>query len=230
MQSTAAATMLRMTQTYKSLTRRFYRRGPEALARSLLGRYLVRRSGRECLVGRIVEVEAYLGEADRAAHCYGGRHTNRNHSMYLDGGHAYVYFTYGMHHCVNVVSDRVGVPTACLIRALEPVEGVDQMRANRAGKVTPDRLQLTDLCSGPAKLTQALRLDRTLDGYDLTAGDELSVCGTRSISPKKIVAVPRIGIDYAGEWVDRLLRFCVANSPHLSVRPPKTVASRRKSR
>ena len=111
------------------LTRRFFRRDPVTLARALLGQVLVRRlpDGQE-LAGRIVEVEAYLGAADRASHTYGGRRTKRNASMWLDGGHAYVYFVYGMHWCFNVVSDRDEVGTACLVRALEPVIGLAEMR------------------------------------------------------------------------------------------------------
>ncbi|MDX1565834.1 MAG: DNA-3-methyladenine glycosylase, partial [Phycisphaeraceae bacterium] len=107
-----------------SLSRRFYRRDAESLARALLGRHLVRRWRGGDLVGRIVEVEAYLGPEDRAAHSYAGRHTPRNHSMYLDAGHAYVYFIYGLHHCFNVVAGRAGAPAACLIRAVEPIEGI----------------------------------------------------------------------------------------------------------
>ena len=135
----------------KRLTRRFFRRDPVTLAKALLGQVLVRRlpNGQE-LAGRIVEVEAYLGVEDRASHSYGGRRTKRNASMWLDGGHAYVYFVYGMHWCFNVVSDREEVPTACLIRALEPLVGLDEMRRRR-GKERED-----ELCSGPAKLAQAL--------------------------------------------------------------------------
>ena len=116
-----------------TLGRRFFLRDPVTLAKVLLGRVLTRvLDDGAVLSGRVVEVEAYLGIPDRAAHTFGGRKTPRNRSMWLDGGHAYVYFTYGMHHCMNVVSDREGTPTACLIRALEPLEGLDRMRHHRA--------------------------------------------------------------------------------------------------
>jgi DNA-3-methyladenine glycosylase len=201
--------------TGERLSRRFYRRDPVTLAKALLGQVLVRRldDGRE-LSGRIVEVEAYLGIPDRAAHSYGGRRTKRNESMWLDGGHAYVYFTYGMHWCVNVVAEREGAPTACLIRALEPLEGVEEMRRRRAGKVPAGRLRDRDLCSGPAKLTQALGIDRDLDGVDLVASDTLRIVrGRRS---GVIARSPRVGVGYAKEWAARPLRFFLPGNPHVS--------------
>ena len=197
--------------TSDRLTRRFYRRDPVTLAKALLGQILVRRleDGQE-LTGRIVEVEAYLGVKDTAAHSYGGRRTKRNASMWLDGGHAYVYFVYGMHWCFNIVSDREEVPTAVLIRALEPLEGIEQMKRRR-GK---DRE--TELCSGPAKLAQALAIDRDLDGTDLADSDQLTVRRGRRVSVCAIDSGPRIGIDNAGEWATKKLRFVVSGSSHLS--------------
>ena len=198
------------------LTRRFFRRDPVTLSKALLGQILVRRldDGRE-LAGKIVEVEAYLGIEDRAAHSFGGRRTARNASMWGDGGHAYVYFTYGMHWCVNVVADREEVPTACLIRALEPLRGIEEMRRRRSGKVSPNRLRVTDLCSGPAKLTQALAIDRKLDGVDLVEGGELYIVrGSRS--RPGIGRSPRIGVAYAKEWAGKPLRFFLAGNPHVS--------------
>jgi DNA-3-methyladenine glycosylase len=192
------------------LTRRFYRRDPVTLAKALLGQILVRRleDGRE-LAGKIVEVEAYLGIEDRAAHSFGGRRTPRNASMWGDAGHAYVYFTYGMHWCLNVVSDREDVPTACLIRALEPLEGIEEMTKRRG------RGREKDLCSGPAKLTQALGIDRGLDGADLVESGELYIVrGTRSRGG--IGRSPRIGVAYAKEWARKPLRFYLRGNPHVS--------------
>ena len=208
-----------MGRTLKSPGRRFYRRNAESLARALLGRYLVRRWRGGELVGRIVEVEAYLGPEDRAAHSYAGRHTRRNHSMYLDAGHAYVYFIYGMHHCFNVVAGRAGDPAACLIRAVEPIEGIEAMRRHRAGSRRPADLKTTDLCSGPAKLAEAFRIDRSFDGVDLTGDGPIRIAGSRSVTSGSVRAAPRIGVDYAGPWARRPLRFCLAGSKHLSVRP-----------
>ena len=184
------------------LTRRFYRRDPVTLAKALLGQVLVRRldDGQE-LTGRIVETEAYLGIVDRAAHSYGGRRTERNASMYLDGGHAYVYFVYGMHWCFNVVADREEVPTACLIRALEPLTGLDEMRCRRRKEKT------SELCSGPAKLTQALVIKRMHDGRDLTTSAELFIRRVRLTTSGQIASSSRVGIEYAGAWARRQLRF-----------------------
>lgn len=191
----------------------FYQRDPVTLSRALLGKILVRRlpDGTR-LAGRIVEVEAYLGIGDRAAHTFGGRRTPRNESMWKEGGHAYVYFTYGMHYCMNVVAERAEIPTACLIRALEPVEGVEAMRRQRRMK------REIDLCSGPAKLTQAMKIDRTLDGADLTGDDRLWIEKGPRVAPARIAVAPRIGVDYAGDWARRLLRFFVKNNPHVSRR------------
>lgn len=192
------------------LTRRFYRRDPVALARALLGQILVRRlpDGRE-LAGRVVEVEAYLGIEDRAAHSFGGRRTARNASMWGEAGRAYVYFTYGMHWCLNVVSDRAEVPTACLIRALEPLRGIEEMKRRRR------REAATDLCSGPAKLTEALGIDGKLDGLDLVTSRELYlVRGTPS--RQFIGSGARVGVAYAGDWAAKPLRFFLEGNPHVS--------------
>lgn len=206
--------------TAPRLTRRFYRRDPVTVARALIGQVLVRQlDDGSRLAGRIVEVEAYLGTRDRAAHAYDGHHTARNHSMYLDGGTAYVYFTYGMHFCCNIVTQAVDTPTACLIRALEPVEGIGVMRRHRSGKIPARRLRETDLCSGPAKLCQALAIDRALDAEDLTHSERLFVARRASARARDIVTAPRVGVAYAGAWADKPLRFCLRASPHLSVRP-----------
>ena len=185
----------------KRLIRRFYRRDPVTLARALLGQVLVRRfdDGHE-LAGRIVDVEAYLGIEDRASHSYGGRRTKRNGSMWLDGGHAYVYFVYGMHWCFNVVSDREEVPTACLIRALEPLKGLEEMRRRRGKE------RAMDLCSGPAKLAQVLGIDRSLDGVDLAGDNRIFVERGRS-RRSPVLARARVGVTYAESWAAKPLRF-----------------------
>ena len=198
------------------LGRRFFRRDPVTLAKALLGQSLVRIVDGHRLVGRIVEVEAYLGIEDRAAHTFGGRRTARNETMWGDGGHLYVYFTYGMHHCANVVAEREGQPTAVLLRALEPIEGQPIMRQNRATRMAADRLRDTDFCSGPAKLCQALAIDRQLDGTDLVTSEALFIERGRAVRPADIVESPRIGIGYAGEWVDRPLRFHIRGHSHVS--------------
>ena len=194
-----------------ALTRRFFKRDVVAVARALLGQRLVRElDDGTRLAGVIVETEAYLGTADQAAHTANGRRTARNASMWGPAGHAYVYFTYGMHHCMNVVAGDAEQPVAALIRAIEPTEGVEVMwRARPAAK------RARDLCSGPAKLCQALGVDRALDGWDLTAGERLWL--ERGPGPGgEIVATPRVGVDYAGPWAARELRYLVAGSDYVS--------------
>ncbi len=198
------------------LTRSFFRREPVTLARALLGQRLVRTLDRPDgprLAGLIVEVEAYLGEQDRAAHTFGGRRTARNESMWQDGGRAYVYFTYGMHHCMNVVASVAGRPVAVLIRALEPTEGMDLMYQRRKAARRD-----TDLCSGPAKLCQALDIDRRLDGHDLVSGSSLCIERIRktALPASKITVGPRVGVSYAKEWADRPLRYYITDNPHVS--------------
>lgn len=195
------------------LTRSFYRRDPVPLARALLGQRLVRVLNNKRLAGTIVEVEAYLGVKDKAAHTCNGRRTPRNESMWGDGGHAYVYFTYGMHHCMNIVASTTVDPVAVLIRALEPTEGIEPMYRHREAA-----RRNTDLCSGPAKLCQALIIDRKLDGVDLVTGGSLFVEQIRkSPLPASRVAVsPRIGVSYAGDWAGKPLRFYIQDNPHVS--------------
>jgi len=191
-------------------SRKYYQHDAQTLARALLGQVLVRvLADGTRLAGRIIETEAYLGVEDKAAHSFGGRHTPRNAAMWGPAGHAYVYFIYGMHYCVNVVSATPGDPAAVLLRALEPLEGLDTMRRHRAGRIAASRLRDRDLCSGPAKLAQALAIDRALDHADLVMGRELFIERGVQVPPQDIVATPRIGIGYAQEWAQKPLRFVV---------------------
>lgn len=195
------------------LSRADYTMRPTDLARALIGQRLVRVLDHGVrLAGTIVETEAYLGEPDRCAHSFGGRRTPRNEAMYAWAGTAYVYFTYGMHHCVNVVCGQPDEPVAVLIRALKPTEGLEQMYANRA-KARRDR----DLCSGPGKLCQALAIDRDLNGLDLTRDGRLCVEILRDgpIECSSLVNTPRIGVG-AGDWADRPLRWALAGCEHVS--------------
>ena len=198
------------------LARAFYTRADVvAVARRLLGTLLVSRTrdGRR-VSGIIVETEAYRGPEDRASHAYGGRRTRRTETMYAPGGTAYVYFVYGMYHQFNVVTNVVDVPHAVLVRALEPLEGLDLMRRRRGG-VAPG-----DLTSGPGKLCIALGIDRGLDGADLL-GDRIWLEPGRRVSPAAIAAGPRVGIDYAEDWVARPWRFWLRGNPFVSrARPP----------
>lgn len=191
----------------------FYRRDPVTVARALLGQRLVRVEDGERLAGLIVETEAYLGRIDKAAHSYRGR-TARNASMWRSGGHAYVYFIYGMHWCMNVVAGREDEPVAVLLRALEPTEGLEIMRSRR-----PAARSDHGLCSGPGKLCQALAIDRELDGEDLVTSQRLFVerLRKRAHPSRAIEVTPRVGVGYADDWASAPLRFHLV-SPHVSRR------------
>ena len=186
----------------KPLPRRFFTRRADAVARDLLGRVLVHDGPGGRAAGRIVETEAYLPRGAPASHAHGGP-TDRNASMFLRGGHAYVYLIYGMHLCFNVVSGPAGSGQAVLLRALEPVEGVELMEKRRKSAI---------LCNGPAKLAQAMALGMGLDGVDLLAGTP-AICVGRPASPGSIGRGPRIGISRAA---DLPLRFFVQDSAFLS--------------
>ncbi len=183
----------RVPELAPALPRAFYARDVRAVARDLLGLVLVSDLGDGRVSGRIVEVEAYGGERDPASHARPGR-TARNASMYGPPGHAYVYFTYGMHHCANVVVETEGRASAVLIRALEPRSGLLRM-ARRRGTSDPRRL-----VNGPGNLAEALGLDRTHDGADLTRGP-LWISSVRPVvAGERIATSRRIGIRHAVEW------------------------------
>ena len=199
-----------MASEAEPLAPAFYERPALAVAPDLLGKLLLRRDG-AVLAGRIVEVEAYSGSGDPAAHSRNGR-TARNASMFGPAGRLYVYLIYGMHWCANVVCAPAGCGDAVLLRAVEPVRGAPHMAARRGG---PDRrLRPTDLCSGPAKLTQAFGIDGNDDGCDLTCPDRFSI-GDDGWVPADIAHGPRIGISRGNElpW-----RFYDPASDHVSKR------------
>jgi DNA-3-methyladenine glycosylase len=173
--------------------------------------------------GRIVEVEAYRGPADRAAHSSGGRRSPRNEVMWGPPGHAYVYFVYGMHYCVNVVAQPAGIPEAVLLRALEPLDGEALMRRRRS---LPDAAAWR-LCRGPGALCQALGIGRTQNGADLVRG-ALRVLDAPLVPARDVARTPRIGIDYAGTWVGRPWRLLVRDSAAVSGR--RAVSPRTRSR
>jgi DNA-3-methyladenine glycosylase len=193
------------------LPREFYTR-PNVLtvARELLGKLLVVPAAKGRRVsGMIVEVEAYRGPEDRASHAYGGRRTRRTETMYGRGGVAYVYFVYGMYHQFNVVSGEPEIPHAILVRALQPVEGIELMRERR--QQHPDH----NLTNGPGKLCIALGIDRALDNADLL-GDRVWLEDYETVSPRRIAKGPRIGIDYAEEWIDKPWRFWIKDNSCVS--------------
>jgi len=173
------------------LKRDFYEHDTRLVARALLGKKLVRKSGRLTLAGMIAETEAYCGQEDSACHAHRGR-TARNAVMFGAPGHAYVYFTYGMHYMLNLVTEHEGNPCAVLIRAIEPLGGIGAMELRR-------KIKGAKLADGPAKLCQALDIDKSLNGWDVTKGAKLWVEDYKTISAKSILTAPRVGINYAKE-------------------------------
>ncbi|MBX3380977.1 MAG: DNA-3-methyladenine glycosylase [Phycisphaeraceae bacterium] len=193
------------------LKRSFFARESVDLAPALIGTRLVRRLDDGTLLsGIIVEVEAYIGVKDRASHAFGGRRTARNQAMYDEAGTAYVYFTYGMHYCMNIVCAERGVPQAVLLRALEPDPASHAIMRRYRG-VESERL----LCSGPGRLCQAMAIDRALNGIDLCTSEQAWVESVQSPA-REVVRSKRIGIDSAGVWAKRLLRWSEKASRHVS--------------
>jgi len=195
----------------RKLKKSFYRRELLDVAHSLLGKILVKASGDKILAGKIVEVEAYHGDSDEAAHSYGGI-TKRNEIMFEAGGYLYVYFTYGAHHCCNVVTGKKGQGTAVLIRAVEPVEGIDSMIRNRFGRKIKNDKEIFNLTSGPGKVCKAFSIDRTHSGTDLT-GNKIFILNGEKIKSKDIGVSKRIGITRS---LDLPWRFFIKNNPYLS--------------
>jgi DNA-3-methyladenine glycosylase len=200
------------------LARDFYERDVLEVAPDCIGKFLVTNTDAGLAVGRIVEAEAYRGPEDQAAHSRDDRRTARTEVMFGPPGHAYVFFVYGMHWHVNLVTGKTGEPHAVLLRAVEPILGVELMGERRHMAVT--RRELTN---GPGKLCQAFGIGRALYGHDLCKKGALYlVDGPR---PARLGRSPRIGVDYAGEWAKRPYRFFDLTSPYVSkVRPSRSAA------
>lgn len=179
-----------------ALSRDFYNRDTIQVAHELLGKLLVHHVDDEARIGKIVEVEAYLGPHDLAAHTSKGQ-TPRTRAMFGPPGHAYVYLIYGMHHCMNVVTEPDGTGAAVLLRALEPV-------AN-----------LAISASGPGRLCKAMGIDKSHYGHDLCS-PTLFIAENPTLEPVHIVERPRVGVDYAGAWATKPLRFYIEGNPYIS--------------
>ncbi|MCH7962455.1 MAG: DNA-3-methyladenine glycosylase [Bacteroidetes bacterium] len=193
------------------LNKKFYNRELLTVAIELLGNILVKKDGNKILAGRIVEVEAYNGDTDSAAHTFTGK-TKRNEVMFNEGGLLYVYFTYGAHHCCNVVTGIEGKGTAVLIRAVEPSEGIDTMIQNRFKRELLNAKEIFNLTSGPGKVCSAFSIIKNHSGIDLT-GNKIYLVKSKLKKHEKIGVSKRIGITRS---VDLPWRFFIEDNPYLS--------------
>jgi DNA-3-methyladenine glycosylase len=210
-----------VTKPGDPLPRSFYMRSVHEVARDLLGMTVVRmlpgaRGAQPRLAGRIIEVEAYDGPRDLASHAAKGR-TGRTEVMFGEAGRAYVYLVYGMHFCLNVVTGPAGYPAAVLIRALEPVEGIDRM--------DPGRARPSQIAAGPGRLTRALRIDLSLNRADLCATGPLFLERGAAVPDAEVARGPRIGVDYAGQWAAKPWRLGLRGSDALSKPFPTAAAA-----
>jgi DNA-3-methyladenine glycosylase len=196
----------------RKLPRSFYLQDTVSVARSLLGCVLWHRTETSLLAARIVETEAYLGANDPASHARRGLRSERNASMYLAGGHAYVYFTYGMHWCLNVVTQEADIAEAVLLRAAEPLKGIEEMRERR-----PKAKRDWELMNGPGKICMAMGIDRKMDGEKLDGSTLYITARDVEVDDDEIAVSPRIGVDGAGLpasiWP---LRFFLRGNRHVS--------------
>lgn len=197
----------------RRLKRSFFTQPTLVVAKRLLSKYICRKIGKEIRVGKIVEGEAYIGPEDKASHSYGGKLTKRNRAEYLVGGHIYIYLVYGMYWQLNITTAQAGKPECVLIRALEPVISNSKLK-NRPLKF------LRKLTSGPGKLCQWLKLDKSFYGEDLTTSKRIWLEDRgEKIKEEDIVFGVRIGIDYAGPiWSKKPWRFYLKNNPFVSKR------------
>ena len=203
--------------TGKILENDFFKRDTVEVAKSLIGKKIIRNISGNFFCAKIVETEAYLGLEDRACHSYGGRITDRNKTLYLPGGHIYVYLIYGMYDLLNIVTRDEEHPEAVLIRGVEPLENLDGIAQNRFGKAYEElsTYQRKNLSNGPGKLSMTLGINRSLNGKILSK-DYLYIGEGEEVPEKDLVITKRIGIDYAGEDANLPLRFCLRDNPYVS--------------
>ena len=198
-----------MTFEKQPINQRFYTSNTLKVAKAILGKMLVRRTPLEVFIGKIVETEAYRGTDDPASHSFRGK-TNRNEVMFGKPGITYVYFTYGNHHCLNIVTERTGIPAAVLIRSIEPLKGIETMKRNRSVE------KIIDVASGPGKLTKAFQITREDNNIDVTdSSSNISIHTPVEEKSFQIVQTTRIGIRLAQEFP---WRFYIKENPHVSKR------------
>ena len=199
---------------YSKLCRDFYERNTLTVAKELLGKYLIHNSIEGITVGKIVEVEAYIGPDDPASHAYKGRRTSKTEVQFGPGGYAYIYQIYGKNFCFNVVTQKVGMPEVVLIRALEPIKGLELMAKRRGFSQLTDKI-IKELTNGPSKLCQAMGIGKSLYGIDL-CGDVLFIAEPNPNQTFEIITTPRINIDYAGDAKHYNWRFLIKNNKFVS--------------
>jgi DNA-3-methyladenine glycosylase len=199
---------------YVKLPRNFYERDPLIVSRELLGKFLVRKSIEGEIIGKIVETEAYIGPYDKASHAYNNRKTKRTIVQFGERGHAYIYRIYGIYHCFCIVVGPKYIPAVTLIRAIEPIQGIELIRRNRH---LTDEVQITELTNGPSKICQAFRLTTELNGIDL-CGEEIFICGGDETS-FEVGMSKRIGVNYAEEYKDVPWRFYIKGNKFVSRKP-----------
>ncbi len=190
------------------LKRKFFERDTQSVAEDMLGKYLVRKTAKGTIICKIIEVEAYLGPEDKASHCYGYKKTEKTKIMYMKPGTLYVYYIYGTYFCLNVITEPEGMPCGVFFRQLYPIEGIELMKQNRTVKIGKNYKNLID---GPSKLCMALNITKeNHNGKDSCSPDaSLYFAEGININKDEIILNKRVGIDYAEEDKDRLLRFSI---------------------
>lgn len=198
------------------LERSFYERNTLIVAQELLGCVLIHITPEGATKGRIVETEAYMGPEDKGAHSYGGRHTPRMDPLYKTGGFAYIYQLHGYNYCINVVTQKENIPQAVLIRAIEPIEGIELMIHRRNIDIST-KSKFKNLTNGPSKLCKAMDIDTSLNGIDLYGNEVFITSGTGLKDDEEIVSTKRINIDYAEEYKDKKWRFLLKGNEFVSM-------------
>ncbi|SIQ05861.1 DNA-3-methyladenine glycosylase [Halanaerobium kushneri] len=193
------------------LNQKFYQKDAVQTAKDLLGKIIVRKYYGKTIKVKIVETEAYCGAEDKASHAYNNKKTKRTAPMFKEGGHSYIYLIYGMYYCFNVVTASENNPHAVLIRAVEPLTGIKQIKENRQIKSS----RTEDLTNGPGKLSQALKINKSLDGCSLVENSSLYIIDG-SAENFEINSSPRVNIDYAEEYKDKKWRFFIKNNKYIS--------------
>lgn len=197
----------------KILNNSFYEASTEEVAKKLLGKLLCRKTETGLYAGKIVETEAYLGEKDLASHASRGR-TPRTEIMYGPPGHAYIYLIYGMYYCLNVVTEKKGVASAVLIRALEPV--ILESQNIEEGQDFFQNKKVEKILNGPGKLCREFKIGKELNGMKFSRQNGLWIEEGEDVPPRQIAQTKRIGVEYARDWKDRPLRFYIKNNPFVS--------------